>query len=148
MCYEKNLRFSRYDNHVTKIFFSELLRGVDYMSKSLIDKWRLHACTEFSEFSVGEGEDGECAWKDGSKKRIRKFQRYYKKVIQMIEKLSRKSHLRWYVYQMNHERLRCLLWSIARFGSKKCQKSKYCSKFVLGLASNKRRIRPHCSSVV
>ena len=75
--------------------FSELLRGVDYMSKSLIDKWRLHACTEFSEFSVGEGEDGECAWKDGSKKRIRKFQRYYKKVIQMIEKLSRKSHLRW-----------------------------------------------------
>lgn len=74
----------------------ELLRGVDYMSKSLIDKWRLHACTEFSEFSVGEGEDGECAWKDGSKKRIRKFQRYYKKVIQMIEKLSRKSHLRCY----------------------------------------------------
>ena len=78
-----------------KIIFSELLRGVDYMSKSLIDKWRLHACNEFSEFSVGEGEDGECAWKDGSKKRIRKFQRYYKKVIQMIEKLSRKSHLRW-----------------------------------------------------
>lgn len=77
---------------------SELIRGIDYLTDRIAEKWKEIGCNAAS--SLVEFVDGECIAKHNDdktyKRRYRKFWRFYLKVLQVLDKTPKMSKLKCY----------------------------------------------------
>ena len=84
-------------NRESNLHFSELIRGIEYFTDRLAEKWAEIGCNSAS--SLVEFVDGECValhQEDRTfKKKYRKFWRFYNKVLQVLDKTPRMSKLKW-----------------------------------------------------
>lgn len=77
---------------------SELIRGIDYLTDAIGANWKRIACEEAPD--LANYEEGMCMQKHSDdnklKRKYRKFSRYYKKTMQILDKAPKMAHLKCY----------------------------------------------------
>ena len=79
--------------------FSELIRGVGYLTDRIGETWRRIACEEADGLVVYE--EGMCKQieqhdkQNKYQRKYKRFSRFYTKTLQILDKAPRMAHLKW-----------------------------------------------------